>query len=528
MELDARIGEKNGGCATDKSGCRLDGITGLPGHAAIQESLALAFKRFERSGEPFTLALVDIDRFSTYNHRYGFAAGDRLLEQIGGLIRSRIRSLDQVGRYGPDTFAVLFSGSDTAAARNGAGRLQEAVRTALKGRVSLSTGLAACPADAVDRRTLLARAEEALDEARNRGGNQIFFWQAPPAVPSAAKGRILVVDDSARNLKLMQALLVSQGYEALTVESGVEALGMVAGSDIDLVLLDVMMPEMDGFQVCRRLKSNDATRLIPVVLVTALDDAASMVKGIEAGADDFLTKPPDKAKLLARTRSLVRMRRANRKLASVESVLFALAKTIEAKDPYTEGHVERVSSLAISLGRRLQLPDNEIEALRMGGILHDIGKIGIPNRILNKPGPLDDAEWRIMRTHPDIGHRICLPLSQSLGMSLEVIRHHHEKLDGSGYPDGLKAERIPAVARIMAVVDIYDALVSDRPYRKGMPRQKALSILQKEADDGKLDSAVVDSLAALLKIGRATRRPGGAQDRGPEIDKNPPATRQTP
>ena len=475
---------------------RQDSVTGLAAHTDFQQSVTRELSRFERTGSPFTLAFMDIDHFRDYNQRHGYVAGDRLLRQIGELINHSIRHHDLVARYGPDTFAILFCGSDAAAAHQGVKRIQEAVRAAFDGNGSLSTGLAACPADAVERQTLLARAEEALCEAKKRGGNQIVCWQTPPPVPVATKGRILVIDDMTLNLKMMRRLLISQDYEVVTMKSGIEAPGIVAESDIDLVLLDVMMPEIDGFEVCRRLKSNDVTRLVPVVLVTTLDDPKSMVKGIEAGADDFLTKPPDKVRLLARTRSLIRMRRANRKLANIESVLFSLAKAIEAKDPYTEGHVERVSSLALSLGRWLKLPDNEIEALRIGGILHDIGKIGIPNRILNKPGPLNDAEWRIMRTHPDIGHRICLPLSQSLGMSLEVIRHHHEKLDGSGYPDGLQGDRIPAVARIMAVVDIYDALVSDRPYRKGMARQQALSILKKEAQDGKLDAAMVTMLIA--------------------------------
>lgn len=476
-----------------------DSVTGLASHTAFQRSVVGEFKRFQRGGSPFTLALIDIDRFSAYNQQYGYVAGDRLLGQTGELISSRIRSHDLVARYGPDTFSVLFCGSDAASACHGARRIQDAVLAAFNGSVALSTGLATCPADAVDREALLRLAEDALREAKKRGGNQIFHWEPPQPAVVASQGRILVVDDSPRNLKLMQALLVSQGFEVITAESGLEALGAVAESEIDLVLLDVMMPVMNGFEVCRRLKASESTRLIPVVLVTALDDAESMLKGIEAGAEDFLTKPPDKVKLLARSRSLIRMRRLNRKLASVESVLFSLAKAIEAKDPYTEGHVERVSGLSISLGRSLKLPNDEIEALRVGGILHDIGKIGVPNSVLNKPGPLDEEEWRIMRTHPDVGHRICQPLSQSLGLSLEVIRHHHEKLDGSGYPDSLKGDQILPVARIMAVVDIYDALVTDRPYRKGMAREKALGILSEEAEGGKLDGVVVEALFALLQ-----------------------------
>jgi putative two-component system response regulator len=246
------------------------------------------------------------------------------------------------------------------------------------------------------------------------------------------------------------------------------------------------------------LKASEATRLIPVVLLTDLDDRESKIKGIESDADDFITKPPNKMELLARTKSLIKLKRLNDKLASIENVLFSLAKTVEAKDEYTQGHVERVSKLAIALGKKMGLSEREMEALRYGGILHDIGKIGIPGDILNKPGPLNDGEWEVMKNHPVAGYNICLPLKKNLGAALEVIRHHHEKLDGSGYPDGIKNEEISTAARIMAVVDIYDALVTDRPYRKGMPLEKAVEILKQEASNQKLDPAVVKYLIEFV------------------------------
>lgn len=283
----------------------------------------------------------------------------------------------------------------------------------------------------------------------------------------AMTGRILVVDDSRQNLKLMEALLTRLDYDVLTEESGMKALETILKTDIDLVLLDVMMPVMDGFEVCRRLKSDENTRSIPVILLTSLDDTDSRINGIEAGADDFITKPPNKAELFARTKSLIKLKRLNKNLASIENVLFSLATAIDAKDPCTQGHLERVATLSLAVGRRLNLSQDEIEALRFASILHDIGKIGIPDAILNKPGPLDEHEWELMKTHSDVGYRICLPIMHTFGKALDGIRHHHEKLDGGGYPDGLKGEQISLVARIMAVVDIYDALVSDRPYRKG-------------------------------------------------------------
>ena len=265
-----------------------------------------------------------------------------------------------------------------------------------------------------------------------------------------------------------------------------------------MILLDIMMPNMNGYEVCRRLKGSEHTRLIPVVMLTSLDDVESKIKGIEVGADDFLSKPANNMELLARTKSLIKLKKLNNNLISIESVLFSMANAVEAKDAYTQGHVERVSNMAMTLGTKMGLSAREIEALRFGGALHDIGKVGVSGDILNKPGSLNADEFEIMKAHADIGYKICLPLKKNLGLALDVIRHHHEKLDGSGYPDGLKGEEVPMVARIMAVVDIYDALITNRPYRKGMSREKAFRILREEAGEGKLDTKVVELLIETI------------------------------
>jgi len=290
----------------------------------------------------------------------------------------------------------------------------------------------------------------------------------------------------------------------LKAYSGEEAMELISKSSVDLVLLDIMMPGMDGYQVCRLIKGNENTRMIPVIAVTALEDIESKIKAIESGADDFLTKPPNRVELLARTRSLLQFKKLNDNLTSIESVLFSLAKAVEAKDPYTQGHVERVSGLAMSLGRKLGLSANEIKALRLGGILHDIGKIGIPLDILNKQGPLTNEEWLVMKTHCDVGHRICLPLGETLGPALDVVRHHHEKLDGSGYPDGLRGEEIPRVALVMSVVDSYDAMTTDRPYRKALSKEETLACLSHEVSEGKLDGPTVECLRNMIANPRET------------------------
>ena len=290
----------------------------------------------------------------------------------------------------------------------------------------------------------------------------------------------------------------------MTAESGKEALYILSQTDIDLVLLDIMMPEMDGIEVCRQIKSNEETRMIPVMLITGFDDTNTRIRGIEAGAEDFITKPFNMAELTARTKSLVRLKKLNNNLAGIENVLFSMANTVEAKDRYTQGHVERVSAMAVAIGKKMNLSNTELEALRLGGALHDIGKMGIPREIINKQGPLDEDEWDLMKQHPIIGHKICMPLKRNLCAALDVIRHHHEKLDGSGYPDGLQGSEISMVARIMAVADIYDALITERPYRKAFSTDKVYEILHQETSQGKIDKDVVTCLIGLLSARNST------------------------
>ena len=311
-------------------------------------------------------------------------------------------------------------------------------------------------------------------------------------------GRILVVDDNPQARELLRASLVAEGYTVTMAEGGEEALAKVTQDVPELILLDISMPGLNGYEVCSRLKGNETTRLIPIIFLTSMSDLEDKVRGIEVGADDFLTKPFRKVELLARVKSLLRVKRLNDRLESAENVLFALANTIEAKDPYTEGHIFRVATLALKLGRRLGLSAEHQESLWKGGILHDIGKIGVPDAILNKAGRLTPEEEAQMQVHVIVGERICQPL-RSIRYLLPVIRHHHEKFDGTGYPDGLRGEAIPITARIVGIVDMYDALITDRPYRSRLSRQEAFGILRAGAADRTLDPALVASLIAMVE-----------------------------
>ncbi|HEV2352456.1 MAG TPA: HD domain-containing phosphohydrolase [Terriglobia bacterium] len=308
---------------------------------------------------------------------------------------------------------------------------------------------------------------------------------------------ILVVDDEPANRYLMEALLEPQGYTVLTAEDGEGALESFSKHQPDLLLLDIMMPKLDGIEVCRRLKANPETRLTPVVLVSALAALDDRVRGLEAGADDFLTKPIERIELMARVRALLKLKAHTDELERAEMVLFALAQSIEGKDSYTGGHCERLSNYSERLGRRIGLPEDQITALRRGGIVHDIGKVAVPDAILLKPGKLTDEEWKIMRQHPLVGERICSPL-KSFRLVLPIIRHHHEKLDGSGYPDGLKGELIPVTSRIMTLADVYDALTTERPYKAPLSNPDALDIMGTEVEKGWWDPQLYSEFRAMI------------------------------
>ena len=475
-----------------------DSLTGLFNHGFFQIFLDKEIKKSRRYGESFTLVLIDVDSFSLYNKQYGPAKGDKILREIAKIINKNIRQADMAARYSGDVFALILPMTTTEEAFNAMERIRLSVEKLTDGALTISGGLASCLKDIADRETLFQKTKEALLRAKTGGRNRIYYFEEKSRPIIEENAKILVVDDEPKNVKLLEALLKLSNYDVIKAYNGSEALSLVNKTDIDLILLDIMMPEMDGYEVCQHLKGSEKTRMIPVVMVTALDDMESRIKGIEAGAEDFITKPPNRAELTARVRSLLRVNALNKKLTSIENVLISMANAVEAKDTYTQGHISRVSNMAVTLGQSMGLSAKEIDALRLGGILHDIGKIGIPEEILNKPGKLDPEEFEITKQHTEMGYKICLPLEKTLGPALDVIRHHHEKLDGTGYPDGLKGKDVSILARIMVIVDIFDALVTDRPYRTAMSRKKAFEILHQEADAGKLDKNIVDKFAEIM------------------------------
>ncbi|MBI5598225.1 MAG: response regulator [Deltaproteobacteria bacterium] len=315
--------------------------------------------------------------------------------------------------------------------------------------------------------------------------------------------RILAVDDNVQNVELLEGLLSSRGYEVVKAYNGKDALRKVDEAAPDIILLDVLMPHMDGFEVCRRLKEKRETRLIPVVMLTALDSVEDRVRGIEAGADDFITKPFQKPELMARVKALEKMKFLIDELENAQNVLFSLAIALDYNDPYTHGHSQRVAELSRRLAAFMGLAASIQDAIRNAGILHDIGKIATDKGVLHKPGALNGMEYRHVMEHPVVGEKICKPLKFAKPL-LPIIRGHHEKWNGTGYPDGIGGEDIPLGARIMAIVDVYDALTSVRPYRNDIPPEVAVEVMKAEAVRGYWDKDILNAFSDMLGSGYMT------------------------
>ena len=323
-----------------------------------------------------------------------------------------------------------------------------------------------------------------------------------PFYKNGEKSKILAADDVPENIEIIQDILNKPEYEIYKASDGKEALAKTREIQPDILLLDAMMPNMNGFEVAKIMKSDPELRLIPIIMITALDGREDRLRGLQSGVDDFISKPFNVFELQARIANLLKLRAYINELENAEQVIFSLARAVEAKDKYTEGHCGRLSFFAEVLGKELNLPENDLLVLRRGGFLHDIGKIAINDNILLKPGPLTDEEFNIIKIHPEEGEKICSPL-KSLKPVLPIIRYHHEKMNGSGYPEGLKGAAIPELARIVGIVDCYDSLITSRPYREALSQEKAIQIISDETDKGLWDPEFVKVFLRLIEEGKA-------------------------
>jgi len=311
---------------------------------------------------------------------------------------------------------------------------------------------------------------------------------------------ILILDHAEINRRLLRSMLKTERYRILEARHPSEALALISNEPVDLVILDLVLTGMSGPEFCRALKSDRRSQLIPILMLTSVLGAENEVEGIESGADEYLLKPVHPAVLRSRVRAMVRHKLAINSLEEAESILFALAQAIEQRDAYTAGHCERLAGYSVAIGMALGLPRTQLLALHRGGFLHDIGKISIPDAILHKPGSLTAEEWALVKRHPIKGEEICSEM-KSLRPVLPIIRSHHERWDGSGYPDGLRGNQIPLVARILQISDIYDALTTARPYKPALPPEEALGILTEEAKRGWRDPELVAVFGELHRAG---------------------------
>ena len=322
-----------------------------------------------------------------------------------------------------------------------------------------------------------------------------LIW-SPDEAGSKVQPTVLIIDGADISRRVLRAMLKTASYRILEASRPSEALSVLEKENVDLIILDLVMPGMSGADLCKKIKADRRNQLIPTLMLTNVRGIENEIAGIASGADEFLTKPLHPEVVRTRIRAMLRNKAAIDSLEEAETILFALAQAVEARDQNTSGHCQRLADYSVALGQALGLSQPELVALYRGGYLHDIGKVGVPDAILFKKGPLDDAEWEVMRAHTVKGEEICRPM-KSLAPVLPIIRHHHERWDGTGYPDGLKGEEIPLLARILQIADVYDALRTARSYKPAHSREKAFRILDEEAQRGWRD---IDLLSLFREI----------------------------
>ena len=309
--------------------------------------------------------------------------------------------------------------------------------------------------------------------------------------------KILIVEDNPDGAEVLKDILSAEGYICDIAPDGVTAELKVPMNDYGVILLDIMLPDKSGFELLEKFKNDSSTSMTPVIMLTALNDTQSRIKGYNLGCNDFISKPYNHYELIARVKNHLRLKNALADLEDTNNVLYTLAAAIEAKDLYTRGHSNRVSNYCYNLAKNLGWSENDCIGIKRAGLLHDIGKIGVPDFILTKPGSLTAEEYQIIKTHPVLSAEICLSLTK-LKDAIPIIKYHHERYDGKGYPAGLASSAIPLGARIMAVCDSWDAMTSDRAYRKKINRDDVIRILNANAG-AQWDPEIVKAFISFLK-----------------------------
>ncbi len=518
-----------------------DDLTGFYNRRQLRVELANMWEMSRRYKLTLSLLVVDLDYFKNVNDQYGHLVGDQVLRELAGLVRHVCRTTDVVGRYGGDELVVVVPDASHGSLRVLAERLQVAVHehTFCRGsydiNCTLSIGGASAGDGAAPKSTdeLFERADSALYEAKHRGRDCVVIWSeetgAETSGAATADGEagenagvhVLVVDDEQQVRDALNLQLGALGYRASLAASGNEALSLITANPdaYQVIMVDLGLGDMSGLDLLQMLQKMDlaAARIV----ITGRATLSNAVECLRAGADDFIQKPItleyltltlphalDYQRLRAENRryrdhleDLVRQRGCElsdalgRARSSLQFSLNALIRMLDARERITSTHSQRVQHLTIYLAKQMGLPHDEIAVVGQGALLHDVGKIGIPDAILMKPSGLTDSEWQTMRTHPVIGYEI-LKDSPDLQSAAMIVLHHHERYDGRGYPDGLEGDKIPMGARIFAVVDSYDAMRSVRSYKSAMPPDASLEEI-KACSGSQFDPAVVDMFVHL-------------------------------
>jgi putative two-component system response regulator len=310
--------------------------------------------------------------------------------------------------------------------------------------------------------------------------------------------KVLAVDGEPQNLDLIRQGVGQEGCIVRTASSGEAAIEILDADPPDVILADLMLPGLSGVELLHRIRQHPAGRLLTVIVMTASRDTSLLHEALAAGANEMLAKPFDLTELQIRVRSALAQKRLLDHLEDAEAILFALARTVEAKDPTTGDHCDRLCVYAVHLGKTLKLDYEDLETLRRGAILHDIGKVAIPDEVLLAPRKLSTEEWAIMKRHPVKGAELCQHL-RTARTTIPIVRHHHERWDGTGYPDGLSGESIPRLARVFQVVDIFDALTSRRPYKDPMTITSAIKQMESETANGKMEAPMLEAWMKTLQ-----------------------------
>jgi diguanylate cyclase (GGDEF)-like protein len=502
LRLKRSLDQLNSRCDQALRRAVTDSLTGLYTRGFMLETLENQLQFAKRYGHPYAAIFADIDHFKMVNDRYGHAAGDTVLCAVAGALRGLMRQADTLVRYGGEEFVALLpntNGDDAMALAERMRATVAALQVPIEGagsiQVTISLGVSSYPSDANDGQTLVERGDAAMYLAKQSGRNRIAGVQSQARGPLAG-ARVLLVDDDEETLRGLEASLAPEGYELLQARDGVEALELVERQQPEVIIMDATMPRLGGYDACRRLKQ-DAKSPPSVVIMTGPDAHAERQLGVEAGVDEFISKPIDQIELVTRVRALVRHRRDQGVLEDTEAVMFAMARAVEDRDPLVGNHMERVAEYSVGLGRAIGLGERELQALRRAGRVHDLGKIVVPDAILFKPGELTPSEFEIIKRHPDEGFRLLSPLPM-FAEALPPVRFHHERLDGSGYPLGLRGDAVPKLAQIVAIADVYDALTTDRHYRSAIPAAEACVVLRDEARRGLHDVRLIETFIAYV------------------------------